>query len=172
MKAQAERTDLKSVEFADLLLYNAAEAQKWYEWLRKQPATVLDVPVEIYGKTVRDLLLHIFAVELRYAQRLTGEPVSAYEDLPKDSLDDIFSVADRAQQMLTRFLQSASDADLNTTITFKTVSAGEMSATKRKIVLHALLHGIRHWAQLATAMRKHGYPTDWGHDFLFSDVMK
>jgi uncharacterized damage-inducible protein DinB len=36
---------------------------------------------------------------------------------------------------------------------------------------HAMLHGVRHWAQLATALREAGHGTDWGHDFLFSDVM-
>jgi uncharacterized damage-inducible protein DinB len=36
---------------------------------------------------------------------------------------------------------------------------------------HAMLHGVRHWAQLATALREKGHGTDWGHDFLFSDVM-
>jgi hypothetical protein len=27
------------------------------------------------------------------------------------------------------------------------------------------------WAQLAAALREAGYGTDWGHDFLFSDVV-
>jgi uncharacterized damage-inducible protein DinB len=163
---------MKSIEFAELLRYNAGEARKWRNWLKKQPASVLDLPIEIYGKTARDLLLHIFAVELRYGQRLTGQAVSAYEDLPKNSLDAIFGIGTRAQALLTKFLDSVTDADLDSTITFPTLSAGEQSATKRKVVAHALLHGIRHWAQLATEMRKHGYKTDWGHDFLFSDVMK
>jgi len=163
---------MKSIEFAELLRYNAGEARKWRNWLQKQPAAVLGLPIEIYGKTARDLLLHIFAVELRYGQRLTGQAVSAYEDLPKNSLDAIFGIGTRAQALLTKFLDSVTDEDLDSTITFPTLSAGEQSATKRKVVAHALLHGIRHWAQLATEMRKHGYKTDWGHDFLFSDVMK
>jgi uncharacterized damage-inducible protein DinB len=163
---------MKSIEFAELLRYNAGEARKWRNWLQKQPAAVLDLPIEIYGKTARDLLLHIFAAELRYGQRLTGQAVSAYEDLPKNSLDAIFGIGTRAQALLTKFLDSVTDEDLDSTITFPTLSAGEQSATKRKVVAHALLHGIRHWAQLATEMRKHGYKTDWGHDFLFSDVMK
>ena len=163
---------MKAIELTELLRYNAGEARNWHNWLKKQPASVLDLPIEIYGKTARDLLLHIFAVELRYGQRLTGQAVSAYEDLPKSSLDDIFGVGKRAQELLTKFLESTTDADLNSTIKFPTLSAGEQSATKRKVVIHALIHGVRHWAQLATEMRQHGYKTDWGHDFLFSDVMK
>jgi len=174
MKAGTEpvASTLRSIEFSELLRYNAGEARKWYEWLSKQPASVLDLPVEIYGKTARDLVHHIFAVELRYAQRLTGQPVSAYEDLPKDTLEGMYDIQRRAQEMLTKFLESASDDELNSTLTFKTISAGELSATKRKIFAHALLHGVRHWAQLATAMRKHGFQTDWGHDLLLSDAVQ
>ncbi|MBV9609009.1 MAG: DinB family protein, partial [Acidobacteria bacterium] len=132
MKAEAPRvrvrSELNSITFRELLDYNAAEARKWRAWLEKQPASVLDLPIQIYGKTARDLLLHIFAVELRYAQRLAGQAVSAYEDLPKNSLDDIFSVGERAQEMLTNFLDSASDKGLNSTITFPTISAGELTA--------------------------------------------
>ena len=38
--------------------------------------------------------------------------------------------------------------------------------------IHALLHSMRHWAQLATALREAGYATDCGKDFLYSEVMR
>jgi uncharacterized damage-inducible protein DinB len=73
---------------------------------------------------------------------------------------------------LTAFLAGATEKDLNDTLTFETKSAGTRTASRRKIVAHALLHSIRHWAQIATALRQHGFPQDWGHDFLFSEAMK
>ena len=163
---------MKSLEFSELLGYNAGEAERWHQWLQKQPASVLDLPVTIYGKTARDLLVHIFAVELRYGQRLTGQSVSSYEELPKDSLDQIFAIGTRSRALLADFLRAVSDSELSSTVTFSTISAGEQSATKRKIFAHALIHGIRHWAQLATEMRKQGYKTDWQHDILFSEALK
>jgi uncharacterized damage-inducible protein DinB len=45
-----------------------------------------------------------------------------------------------------------------------------LSATPRKIVSHALLHEVRHWAQVATLLRLNGMTDDF-HDFLFSPVM-
>jgi hypothetical protein len=38
--------------------------------------------------------------------------------------------------------------------------------------IHALLHSMRHWAQLATALREAGLPTNWGKDFLMNEAME
>jgi uncharacterized damage-inducible protein DinB len=47
-----------------------------------------------------------------------------------------------------------------------------MKASRRKCFTHAFLHGTRHWAQLATALRLAGYKQDWQHDFIFSPAMQ
>ena len=55
---------------------------------------------------------------------------------------------------------------------FPTLSAGTQSATRKKILFHALLHGIRHYAQLATLVRQHGIKPDWSMDILMSEAME
>ncbi len=40
------------------------------------------------------------------------------------------------------------------------------------MLTHAVVHAIRHWAQLATLLRQQGYKTDWQHDVLFSDAIR
>ena len=58
------------------------------------------------------------------------------------------------------------------TLEFDTLSAGRLTGSARKIVAHALVHGVRHWAQLATILRQQGRPTTgWQHDLLLSDAM-
>jgi uncharacterized damage-inducible protein DinB len=54
---------------------------------------------------------------------------------------------------------------------FQTLTAGTQKASARKVILHAMLHGLRHWAQLATIVREHGHATDWFHDILMSDAL-
>jgi uncharacterized damage-inducible protein DinB len=39
----------------------------------------------------------------------------------------------------------------------------------KKIFIHSLLHGVRHWAQLSTHLRQKGYRQDWMHDFIALD---
>jgi len=161
------------ISFAELLAANEAEMQKWRKWFDEQPPAVLDVPLSIaLAKSVREFLLHIFAVELRYAERLKGLPVTAYETLTTESIADLFEIGEKAAAMYRDYLVTVTDDDLATVIEFPTRSAGMFRSSKRKIFLHAMLHSVRHWAQLATALREAGYPTNWGKDFLYSPVMQ
>ena len=42
-------------------------------------------------------------------------------------------------------------------------------AVARKMVAHMLVHGIRHYAQLATALRAQGHAQPWSHDPITGD---
>jgi len=162
-----------NISFEELLAANESETARWRKWFEEQPATVLDLPLSIaLAKNVREFLLHIFAVELRYAERLKGTPVTAYETLPIGSVAELFGIGDRARAMYREYLSGVTDEDLGTVIEFSTRTAGVLHASKRKIVVHALLHGVRHWAQLATDLREAGYPTNWGKDFLYSEAIQ
>ncbi len=134
---------------------------------------MLDVPILVaQAKDAREFLLHIFAVELRYAQWLNQEEISSYESLPQESVAELFSIGDRAREGYRRYLAGVTDEDLRIVMEFPTRTAGTLRASKRKIFAHAMLHSVRHWAQLATALREAGHEARWGKDFLFSDVME
>ncbi|HXE91934.1 MAG TPA: DinB family protein [Terriglobales bacterium] len=165
--------EIAALPFDKLIEYEEEEAQKWEKWLRTQPPKALEVPVGTGDTaTVRGLIWHICAVEYRHAQRLLGEPPASPEELRRESLDDIFRLGDTARMKMTSFLAGATDAVLNETITFETRTAGTFTSSRRKLLTHILLHGIRHWAQIATALRQAGYKQDWQHDFLMTEVMK
>jgi uncharacterized damage-inducible protein DinB len=158
--------------FTEMLDANQRETQKWQSWFERQPADLLDLPLNIaLAKNVREFLLHIFAVELRYAERLAGSPITEYESLPTGSVAELFGIGEKARTLFRDYLARATDADLAIVLEFPTRISGVLRASKRKMFAHAMLHGVRHWAQLATALREKGHGTDWGHDFLFSDVM-
>jgi uncharacterized damage-inducible protein DinB len=155
----------------ELLRFCFAETQRWREWLADHE-NLLDLPIDIaQAKTVRELILHVVAVDLRYSERLLGESVTEYTELPTSRLEDLFSTADRAREKLETFVQQAGEADWNQVLTFPTRSAGTLSSSKRKIFIHTLLHGMRHWAQLATYLRQQGHKQPWAHDFIFSDAI-
>lgn len=162
-----------ALSFRELLDWTAGETRRWRAWLAAQPAAALDVPVGA-GRTatVRQLVHHVVVVERRYADRLRDEPVSRYEDVPDESVDALFDAFEEGRRRLEEWIARASDADLARRLEFTTLSAGTLSASARKIVVHALLHGVRHWAQIATALRQHGYPSDWHHDILMSDALE
>ncbi len=160
------------IGFRELTHYNDSETRRWREFFDQHP-DALEVRADIAGaKDIRGLVVHIFAVELRYAERLVGAVPTPYDRLPTGSLDEIFSIGDTAREKIRQYLARTTDADLRTVLTFETRTAGTLSSSKRKIVAHVLLHGTRHWAQIATALRQHGDKQDWPHDFIFTDALE
>src|SRR5271167_569910 len=111
-------TSKPGIEFATLLRYTDAETRRWQTWLAARPPAVLDEPMgEGRLATLRGVLVHIFAVELRYAQRLLGEPASSYESLPQGSLTEIFAIGIEARRKLAAFIDT--DPDLERELTFE-----------------------------------------------------
>lgn len=160
------------LEFRELLDYTEAENLRWREWLEQHPEA-LAVGTDIAGEqNVAGLLVHIFAVELRYAERLLNLPVTEYEKLRSGNLGQVFAIGEDARAKLKLFLSSATAEQMKERLTFPTRTAGELSASKRKIFGHALLHGVRHWAQIATVLRRAGYGQDWPHDLIFTDALE
>jgi uncharacterized damage-inducible protein DinB len=163
---------MRGLSFGELLDYSSEETNHWRDWFRKNPKA-LDLPSDIAGaKTVREVVLHIVAVQMRYAERLLNLPITEYEEVASSNAEKLFALAHKSAEDLRSFAVAANDADWDGTLTFPTRTAGTLTASRRKIFVHALLHGVRHWAQLATFLRQQGHKQDWPHDFIFSGVLK
>ena len=155
-----------ALSFRELLDYTGEETARWEEWLRAQDPAVLDVSLgEGRWSTVRDLVFHTFLVERRYADRLLGEPITPYEGVPHQTVDELFAIHRAAREGLERYVARATAEEWDEVLTFDTVLLGKLHGSRRKVVAHALVHGIRHWAQIATALRLAGYE-QWPHDLL------
>lgn len=163
---------MRGLSFGELLDYSAEETRRWGDFFNDNPAA-LDLAAEIAGaKSVREVVIHIVAVQARYAERLLNVPVTEYASYDSMSTAAVFASAQKSAEDLRSFAVAANDSDWDTELTFPTRSAAALTATRRKIFIHALLHGIRHWAQLATYLRQHGYKQDWPHDFIFSGAIR
>lgn len=154
-----------------LVAWNDTTAQHWRDFFIANPMQLL-LPCDIRnGKNIADTLQHIFAVELRYAQRLAGLPESTYQEIPKDSIKSLFT-AHRLAFDLIRNLLAQPDYDWSAELTFDTISLGRLRASRETILLHLTLHGIRHYAQLATLVRQEGFKTTWQMDYLFAEAQR
>ncbi len=56
-------------------------------------------------------------------------------------------------------------------LNFDWIPPEQRSVSRRKIAAHALFHGQRHWAQLATLVRNAGFPSDFRGDLLFNPAL-
>ena len=163
---------MQALSVEELLNYCQEETDRWRDWFKKNPAS-LELASDIAGgKNVRDVVLHIFVVQQRYAERLLALPVTEFGAFAAKSSDELFALADSSARDLRKFATQASSADWDGILTFPTRSAGDLTASRRKIFVHTLLHGVRHWAQLASFLRQQGFKQDWMHDLIVSSAMK
>jgi uncharacterized damage-inducible protein DinB len=158
--------------FRELLDYTAGETARWEAWFAAHP-DALELPYAADRlATVRGLVHHIVVVERRHSERLLGRPVSGYDDVPSAPDAALFAAGREARALFEAFLAGATDADFARVIEFDTLTAGRQRSSGRKLAAHVLVHGVRHWAQLAAHLRAAGRATDWPHDLLQSPAME
>jgi uncharacterized damage-inducible protein DinB len=151
-----------SLSAEELIPWSDKIARDWRTLAAGSPA-LLAVPCKV--RTVSELLRHIFAVELRYAERLSNMPVTNYAQLPFATAEEIFSTHDRALVILRELLADPA-FDWSEEIEFRTLRAGRLRAQRKAVLHHSLLHAIRHYAQLATLARQHGFGSVPAGDYL------
>ena len=150
----------------EVLAWVDTTSENWLRLLREHPEA-LELPCDVMAVgTVARLLQHIVAVELRYVQRLAEVEQSSYDEVGYGSAEEIYATHARAMGMW-RELMSRKGFDWEERIRFMTRSAGEMESPRRTVLVHALMHSIRHYAQLATLVRQHGIQPGWAMDYLF-----
>ena len=155
--------------FDELLTWNEEVSAFWKAHLAANPA-LLDLPCGIGGaETVLAFVRHIWSVDLRWAQRLTNLPEITKDEIPQGPLDALYAMHSRAVEIYRGLLADASqDWSAPYTLTAAWVPAELRTMSRRKVMGHVLLHGQRHWAQLATLVRNAGFPSGFRGDLLFS----
>lgn len=153
----------------ELLAWVDRTALGWRGLLTAHPEA-LGFPCDVReSQSVGDLVHHIVGAELRYAERLCGVKESAYEAIPKGTAETLYASHDRAMAMIRTILLEER-VDWEELLEFSTRSAGVLRAIRRTVLVHVLMHSVRHYAQLATVVRQGGVKADWGMDYLFMGV--
>jgi uncharacterized damage-inducible protein DinB len=159
-----------ALTYGVLLEVTSTEHHRWRDWFVEYPKAWVVPFATGRMATIGGVVLHIFGVELRYAQRLLDQEVTAWEEFRQTSVDEVFELGDNARGQLVHFLTTAPEKELDRVLTFQTLTAGTISASKYKIASNIFLHDIRHWGQIATVLRQNGFVDQWPHDMLLSDI--
>jgi uncharacterized damage-inducible protein DinB len=162
--------DRCALRYETLLEFTSTEHHRWHDWFLGPPEAWAVPFATGRMATIGGVVTHIFAVELRYAQRLLDQEVTQWEDFRQTSIEDVFELGDNARAQLVDFLTSAPESELDRVLTFQTLTAGTITASKHKIASNIFLHGIRHWGQIATVLRQNGFADQWPHDMLLSNI--
>jgi uncharacterized damage-inducible protein DinB len=155
---------------ADLLAWSDETGKRWEQFITEHPA-VLQLQCDIAGvHSVAELLQHVVVVELRYAERLCDKPVTEYPAIGFGSAQEIYATHRRAMELWAGLLADGG-YDWTQIVEYTARSGGKWSSSAKKIFFHALLHGIRHYAQVGTIVRQHGYKPEWLGDFIGTETM-
>ncbi len=88
----------------EVLKWNEATSNYWRKFLADNPA-ILAIPCDIAStKTVAELLHHIVAVELRWAERIARIPETPFEQVSQDSIEALYATHDKAIALLKQTL--------------------------------------------------------------------
>lgn len=156
----------------ELLRYTGAERGKWRQWFATYP-DALEAPVQPGGRfpTVGKLIDHIFLVERRHLQRLTGSAVAESTGLTGSHAPPLFDYGSSVRRELEH-LAGELDGDLAEEVRTFHLRDRDWPMTPRKLLFHILLHEIRHWAQIAMAVRLAGYAPPGDHDLFYSSALR
>jgi uncharacterized damage-inducible protein DinB len=157
-----------------LLEYTDWQRESWHAWFTDQGAGALAVSIGPHGdgrlNTVGEVVRHIFSAETRYVERMRDLPLTEAAALPSaDDIEALFAFGRKSRAALRSFISTlpADQLDVSRELT---IVDHTRRLTPRKILVHVVLHEIRHWAQIATLLRLQGMKVD-PHDFLLSSVM-
>jgi uncharacterized damage-inducible protein DinB len=156
------------VQFSELLAYNEKESARWRQFFEEHPAA-LELPCDVAGAgTVKNLVLHVFQTELFFANLLTDQPNTGLETMPTATLKDLFAMHAEARAKFEEALAKTTEEQWHQNLSLRTL---DFAASRRKMFVQAMLHGVHHRAQLATHLRQHGFKQNWIHDFVLSSAM-
>ena len=161
-----------TITFDELLRYTNGEREKWRTWLAAHPGA-LDVAVQPGGRlpTVGKLIDHIFLVEQRHMQRLTEMPLAQSTGLTGNNAPPLFDYGSSVRRELEQLVADL-DSDLADELRPLEMRGRLWPTTPRKLLFHVLIHEIRHWAQIALAVRMAGFEPPGDHDLFFSTALR
>jgi len=160
-----------TITLDELLDWTAEERGKWMPWLKANPKA-LDVAVQPGGRfpTVGALIDHIFLVEHRHTSRLQGKELPAESGVTPGDVDALFTYAARGRNGVTSFIPTLDPSDAITPRDV-VVATGTYPLSPRKLLFHMVLHEVRHWAQIASAVRAAGFAPPGDHDLFYSKAL-
>ena len=162
-----------AITLQELLTWSQEAAKFWKGHFEANPE-LLALPCAIDDAGVVQVLVrHIWMADLRWAQCVSGQPMTPRPDLPKSPLAALYGMHEQATRMFQSLLDDpATNWNETIALAYDWIPDDLRNASRRKLAAHAFLHSQRHWAQLASLLRDAGYPSNFWGDLIFSRALE
>jgi uncharacterized damage-inducible protein DinB len=161
-----------SLTFDELQRYTLEERERWRRFFGIHPAA-MELAIQPGGRfsTVGKLIDHIFLTERRHLQRLRNEPLTDRTGLTGNNAPPLFDYGASVRRELEQYVGDL-DEDVAGQIRTFEVRDEQWQMSARKLLFHMLVHEIRHWAQIALAVRQASLEPPGDHDLFFSRALR
>ena len=154
----------------DLLAYTEWDRAQWRAWFRKHGAPALAVGLGAHSdgklQNIGELIRHIFSAEQRYVERCREVPLSDTSKVPAGDVEALFAFGDASRRALRELLATFPEGRWDESQEHQ-IGPYRLRVTPRTMIIQAVTHELRHWAQVATLLRQAGFKTG-DHDYLTS----
>jgi len=152
----------------DFLAYSDRDRQAWHAWFRESGPGALAVGLGAHATgrilDVGQLIRHIFSAEKRYVQRCLQVPLMDTSVIPANDIEALFGFGQESRRDLRELVASFPAPEWYAPRQFAFENQTR-TVTSHTMVLQAITHELRHWAQIATYLRQAGYRTGC-HDLI------
>jgi uncharacterized damage-inducible protein DinB len=158
-----------TLDLEELLNYSDHERAKWRQWLTADRSRS-QIPFQPGGRfpTIGAIFDHVFLVERRHLARLEGGTPPDMTGVANGDLEALFEYATLVRADMRRYVADLDERSGAETISFTVQSApGGVQMTRRKLIVHMVLHEVRHLAQAAYATRCAGQAPPGEHDYFY-----
>lgn len=161
-----------TLAYDELLRYTMEERDRWRRFFALHPEA-MELPLQGGERfsSIGKLIDHIFLVERRHLQRLREEPLASRTGLTGNNAPPLFDYGASVRRELEQYVNDLDDDVANDVRIFE-VREQQWPMTPRKLLFHILVHEIRHWAQIALAVRLAGLEPPGDHDLFYSKAMR
>lgn len=148
---------MKPVEMRELFAFNAWANRKIIGAAEALTAEQFTKSMGSSFDSVRDTLVHIWAVEWVWLERLCGRPPSSFPDAKEYA--DLASMQPRWAEIEKNWLEYVSRLDedeLAGDVDYQTVSFGPSRSPRWQMMQHVVNHSTYHRGQVTTMLRQLG----------------
>lgn len=148
--------DLMSV-LKDYARYNVWANERVIQWLKSKPANLLEQETPSSFPTLRATVLHIWAAQDAWLQRLRGIPSGPFlANTFSGTTDDLFTGFAKQTREFDVFLEQCPDDFFQQSIAYKNSLGQPFQNANAEVILHCLQHSTYHRGQLVTMGRSLG----------------
>jgi uncharacterized damage-inducible protein DinB len=157
----------------DLLEYSDWDRAQWRAWFLEQGpkalSTSLGPNADGRFRDIGELVRHIFSAEKRYVERSLKAPLTDTSTIPANDVSALFALGQESRRALRQLLATFPEAEWEAP---REMQFGKQSwvVTPRVMIIQAVTHELRHWAQIATLLRSAGYKLGM-HDFIANPAL-